>query len=409
MRRARPRAARGGSRVGERFEAVVGPVAHGGHCVVRLEGTGGPAAEPGGRPRVVFVRHAIPGERVVVEITEGTDGDRFWRGDAVEVLEASPDRVQPPCPFAAPGRCGGCDFQHVTLERQRELKAVVVREQLSRLAGIDAPVEVEPVPGDEEGLRYRTRIQWATGAHGERGLRKHRSRDVVPVDDCRIAREDARAVDRAAPRTDGRTASPAAAPATVTERVSVPSRGHHDFQVASDGFWQVHAGVPSVLVATVLELLEPQPGETALDLYSGVGLFARFLADAVGAEGRVLAVEGDRTASGHAESNLAGLPGVDVRCGAVDQVLAGELPAAYDSTDLVVLDPPREGAREPVVERVVARGPRAVAYVACDPAALARDLATFARLGYGLRSLRAFDAFPMTHHVECVALLEKSR
>jgi tRNA/tmRNA/rRNA uracil-C5-methylase (TrmA/RlmC/RlmD family) len=401
MRRPRPRAARGGSRVGERFEAVVGPVAHGGHCVVRLEGTGaGPDGAPAARPRVVFVRHAIPGERVVVEITEGTDGDRFWRGDAVEVLEASPERVVPPCPFAGPGRCGGCDFQHVTLSRQRDLKADVVREQLFRLAGIDAAVDVEPVPGDEHGLRYRTRIQWATGAHGERGLRKHRSREVVPVDDCRITRTDARAVER----SGSRAAAPAA---TVTERVAVPGWGEHSFAVAADGFWQVHAGVPSVLVRTVLEMLAPRPGETALDLYSGVGLFARFLADAVGPAGRVLSVEGDRTASRHSQANLAGLPGVDVRCGAVDQVLAGELPAAYRSADLVVLDPPREGAREPVVEQVVARAPRAVAYVACDPAALARDLATFARLGYGLRTLRAFDAFPMTHHVECVALLER--
>src|ERR1700754_4423356 len=129
--RPRPRKARGGSRVGERFEAVVGPIAHGGHCIVRLEGT---VDGPSDRPRVGFVRHTIPGERVVVEITEGTDGDRFWRGDAVEVLDASPHRVEPHCAYAGPGRCGGCDFQHVALPRQRELKAEVVREQLSWLA-----------------------------------------------------------------------------------------------------------------------------------------------------------------------------------------------------------------------------------------------------------------------------------
>ncbi len=119
---------------------VVERVAHGGHCVARLHATDGPG-------RVVFVRHALPGERVVVEITEGTDGDRFWRGDAVEVPEPSPDRVDPPCPYAGPGRCGGCDFQHVTLARQRSLKADVVREQLSRLAGLELDVTVELVPG----------------------------------------------------------------------------------------------------------------------------------------------------------------------------------------------------------------------------------------------------------------------
>lgn len=390
--RPRQRKARGASRVGERFEAVVGPVAHGGHCVVRLE------------ERVVFVRHAIPGEKVVVEITEGTDGDRFWRGDAVEVLEASQDRVPPPCPYAGPGLCGGCDFQHVSLSRQRELKAAVVREQLSRLADTQVAVDVEAVPGDQHGLRYRTRVQWATGPRGVRGLRKYRSHDVIPVEDCLITRTDARAVTRAGTTLDRQSATSGA---VVTERVTVPPYGERAFAVDADGFWQVHPGAPRVLVSAVLDALAPKPGETVLDLYSGVGLFARFLAEAVGPTGRVLSVEGDRTASKHARTNLAGLPGVTVECGAVDRVLASPLPPAFSSADLVVLDPPREGARALVVEQVVERAPRAVAYVACDPAALARDVATFQKFGYHLRSLRAFDIFPMTHHVECVALISR--
>jgi tRNA/tmRNA/rRNA uracil-C5-methylase (TrmA/RlmC/RlmD family) len=391
--RPRQRKARGESRVGERFEAVVGPVAHGGHCVVRLE------------ERVVFVRHAIPGERVVVEVTEGTDGDRFWRGDAVEVLEASPDRVQPPCPFAGPGLCGGCDFQHVALPRQRDFKAAVVREQHTRLADTQVHTDVDPVPGDEEGLRYRTRIQWASGPGGVRGLRKYRSHEVVPVDDCRITRPDARAVIRAGTTLDRQSATTGT---VVTERVTVPPYGERSFAVEADGFWQVHPGAPRALVSSVLEVLEPRAGEVVLDLYAGVGLFARFLAEAVGPTGQVLAVEADRTASRHAQANLAGLPGVAVECGPVDRVLASALPPAYSSVDLVVLDPPREGARALVVEQVVERAPRAIAYVACDPAALARDVATFRKFGYHLRTLRAFDIFPMTHHVECVALLERT-
>ena len=156
-----------------------------------------------------------------------------------------------------------------------------------------------------------------------------------------------------------------------------------------------------VLVETVLDFLRPQPGESALDLYAGVGLFARFLADLVGPGARVVAVEGDRRACGHARTVLGGA--ARVSRGRVDQVLA----ASYDEPfDLVVLDPPREGAGRTVVEQVVARGPRAVAYVACDPAALARDVFTFAEHGYRVSRLRAFDLFPMTHHVECVALLE---
>jgi tRNA/tmRNA/rRNA uracil-C5-methylase (TrmA/RlmC/RlmD family) len=348
--------------VGERYDAVVGPVAHGGHCVVRL---------PEPEARVVFVRHAIPGERVTLEITEGTEGDRFWRADAVAVLKPSPDRVTPPCPYAGPDACGGCDFQHVSLSRQRLLKAEVVREQLSRLAGLEVAVTVEPVPGDQEGLRWRTRQRFVPLPGGGHGMRKHRSHDVVAVDDCLIA---------------------GATPSYLVRGVP--------FEVAAEtGFWQVHPGAPAVLVETVLEMLAARPGESVLDLYAGVGLFARFLADAVGPSGAVTLVEGDAEACRHAVVNV---PAADVHSGDVGRVLAS---GAASSADLVVLDPPRTGAKRAVVEQVVDRRPRAVAYVACDPAALARDVAIFAEHGYVLSALRAFDAFPMTHHVECVALL----
>ncbi|GAA1542590.1 TRAM domain-containing protein [Nocardioides humi] len=347
---------------GRRFEAEVGPVAHGGHCVARVQ------------DRVVFVRHALPGERVVLEITEGTEGDRFWRGDAVEVLVSSPERVAAPCPYAGPGRCGGCDFQHVALPAQRDLKAAVVREQLRRVARLDVEVSVEAVPGDEDGLRWRTRQRYVDLPGGGRGMRQHRSHDVVAVDQCLLE-------------------APAGPSYEVRGRV---------FEVPDGGFWQVHPGAPEALVGAVLEALDPRPGEAALDLYAGVGLFSRFLAEAVGPSGRVAAVEGDRAASALSERNC---PGVLVRAGDVGGVLAGGLPPEWDRADLVVLDPPRAGAKRAVVEQVVRRGPRAVAYVACDPAALARDVAIFAEHGHRLASLRAFDLFPMTHHVECVALL----
>ncbi|WP_036553754.1 class I SAM-dependent RNA methyltransferase [Nocardioides insulae] len=376
--------------MGERFQVEVGPVAHGGHCVARVE-TGRTVEDREGRPvperRVVFVRHALPGEQVVVEITEGTDGDRFWRGDAVEVLAASADRVSPPCPYAGPGRCGGCDFQHGALPAQRELKAAVVTEQLARLAGIDLEVTVEAVPGDEDGLRWRTRQAYAELPDGVpgRGMRKHRSHEVIPVEECLLATRDARAP----------------VPGTRVETVTAAGR-RHEFRVAADGFWQVHPGAPRTLVETVLDLLRPVAGESVLDLYAGVGLFAAFLADAVGESGRVVAVEGDPAASAYSRDNV---PTASVTAGDVATVLASSYPGAVD---LVVLDPPREGARRAVVEQVIGRLPRAVAYVACDPAALARDVAIFAEHGYRLERLRAFDLFPMTHHVECVALLTKT-
>jgi tRNA/tmRNA/rRNA uracil-C5-methylase (TrmA/RlmC/RlmD family) len=343
----------------------VGPVAHGGHFVARLP-------EPDNR--VVFVRHALPGERVVVEITDGTEGDRFWRADAVSVSVASPDRVAAPCRFAGPGGCGGCDFQHVSVARQRRLKADVVREQLRRLAGLDVEVEVEAVPGDVEGLGWRTRQRYVELPGGRRGMRQHRSHAVVEIDECLI------------------------------ESPSVPTHDVHErhFDVADDGFWQVHPGAPEVLVDAVLDALGVRPGDRALDLYAGVGLFARFLAERVGESGRVVAVEADADAAGRAGTNLADHPAAEVTAGPVEAVLD----AGYDEPfDLVVLDPPRTGAKRVVVEQVAARAPRTVVYVACDPGALARDVAIFAEHGYRLDTLRAFDLFPMTHHVECVARL----
>ncbi len=387
--------------MGERFEAEVGPVAHGGHCVARL---------PEPESRVVFVRHALPGERVVLEITEGTDGDRFWRGDAVSVLTASPDRVAAPCPVSGPGLCGGWDFQHVAVPAQRSLKTTVVREQLVRLGRLDpdadlvAGLQVEAVPvagRRDDGLRWRTRQRYAALPDGRPAMRAHRSHHLVPLEDCLIAVDEA--------RPDGAQRGQLAEEGSqrpsrdLVEHTVTAAGQRHVFTAAADGFWQVHPDAPRVLVETVLELLGPQQGERALDLYAGVGLFARFVGELTGA--RVVSVEADRTACQHARANLAPLEAAVVECGPTDRVLREGFDEPFD---LVVLDPPREGAKRGVVEQVVDRRPRAVAYVACDPAALGRDVAIFAEHGYAITAIRAFDLFPMTHHVECVALLEKT-
>jgi len=339
------------------------------------------------------VRHALPGEHVTVEITE--DSGRFLRGDAVDVSVPSPRRVQAPCPLAHPGGCGGCDFQHVELAEQRRLKASVVAEQLARLAKLEREVVVEPVPGDQDGLFWRTRMQYVHLPGGDKGLRKHRSHDVVLVDRCLIAHPDARGSDAREPDRSG----------PVVEQVET-SFGSHRFTVAGDGFWQVHPGAPRVLVETVLGMLAPAAGERALDLYAGVGLFSAFLADVVGPSGSVTVIESDGQAAELAKENLARRSQVSVLRDRVDRAMH-RLSRAGDpeTVDLVVLDPPRVGAKRQVVRAIADLAPRAVAYVACDPASLARDLAYFAEFGYRLEDLRAFDLFPMTHHVECVALV----
>ncbi|MEP6855687.1 MAG: TRAM domain-containing protein [Pedococcus sp.] len=418
-------------RVGDEVEVEVGPIAHGGFCIARHEG------------RVVFVRHALPGERVRVRVTEARDGQRFVRADCVAVLTASEHRVTAPCPYAAPGLCGGCDFQHVQVAHQRDLKAMVVREQFSRVAKLEVEVVVEPVPGDHDGLGWRTRVEFAVDEVGRAGLRQHRSHDVVPVDTCLIA--DARilatgvlrghwdgeqAVDVVAP-SEGeavvvRVPSGEAEAPTVVEHVEGGSFVA-DFEVAARGFWQVHPGAAGTFVETVLGMLRPGEGETALDLYSGVGLFAAALGEAVGPQGKVVAVESDSGAVAAAAGNLAQYPSVlairarvddafgvarasrsgpDGRRGQRSRKLRRH-PLLPLAVDLVVLDPPRTGAGKDIVAQVAGLSPRAVAYVACDPAALARDTSYLRGAGYELRELRAFDAFPMTHHVECVALFER--
>jgi len=313
------------------IELEVGSVAAGGGCVGRA---------PDGR--VVFVRHSLPGERVRARVT--AEASSFLRADAIEVLDASPDRVERVCPHAGPGRCGGCDFQHVALPAQRRLKEDLVAEQLSRLAGLDLRVPVEEVPGAPGGLGWRTRVGFAVDAEGTVGLHRHRSHELVPVDRCPIATDgvnDARVpsvswkgarqlevlaspdggtavvlVDTGKHRIDGlptldvglvwkgRTLRP-------PDHVAFEVAGNH-FDVGAGVFWQVHPQAAATLTRVVLEGLEPRRGERVADLYAGAGLFTVALARAVGPAGSVVAVERSGPAVADLGRNTAGLDRIEV-------------------------------------------------------------------------------------------------
>jgi tRNA/tmRNA/rRNA uracil-C5-methylase (TrmA/RlmC/RlmD family) len=171
-------------------------------------------------------------------------------------------------------------------------------------------------------------------------------------------------------------------------------------------FWQVHPAAADLLAGLVGEILRPQPGDVALDLYCGAGLFAGALASAVGPSGTVIGIESDRAAVRDARHNLRDTPWARIHRGDVAEVLGH---AGWDQASLAVLDPPRTGVARPVLGQLLRPGTalRRVAYVSCDPATLARDIAVFAEAGWELGALRAFDAFPMTHHVECVATLTR--
>ncbi len=392
----------------------VGPIAHGGHCVARIDG------------QVVFVRHALPGERVLIRITDRSKS--YLRADAIEVLEPAPGRVDPPCQYA--GACGGCDFQHVDPMVQRSLLGEVVREQLQRLASIDWAGEVEALEPD--ALGWRTRVQFAVDGAGRPGLRRHRSHDIVPIDRCLIAHPDlpdvlarswdAQTVEAIVSSTgerllvtngtidddleaavDGVVAEDGTTRGgrgTLTERV-----GDTDFRVSGSGFWQVHPAAASTLVGAVLTAAAAREGDVIADLYAGVGLFTAFLAEAVGEAGTVVSVESDQRAGRDARRNLHGAPQVKLVGQTVERALREGSVGVH--ADVVVLDPPRTGAKK-VAAEIAALAPRRIVYVACDPAALARDVASFAKHGYRLADVRAFALFPMTHHVECVATLVKA-
>ncbi|MEV0255377.1 class I SAM-dependent RNA methyltransferase [Streptomyces sp. NPDC050732] len=430
------------SLIGQEYEVEIGPVAHGGHCIARTD-----------EGQVLFVRHALPGEKVVARVTEGEEGARFIRADAVEILTPSKDRVEAPCPYAGPGRCGGCDWQHAKPGAQRRLKGEVIAEQLKRLAGL-TPEEagwdgtVMPAEGDKlppgEVPSWRTRVQYAVDAStGKAGLRRHRSHEVEPIEHCMIAAEGVSELgieqrdwtgmasveaiaatgsqDRQvilAPRPGARLPIVELDKPVSVMRVGEKDGGVHrvhgrpfvreradgrTYRVGSGGFWQVHPKAAETLMLAVMQGLTPRKGESALDLYCGVGLFAGALADRVGEKGAVLGIESSKRAVEDARHNLASFDRVRIEQGKVESVLPR---TGITEVDLIVLDPPRAGAGKQTVRQLAGLGARRIAYVACDPAALARDLGYFREGGYRVRTLRAFDLFPMTHHVECVAILE---
>jgi tRNA/tmRNA/rRNA uracil-C5-methylase (TrmA/RlmC/RlmD family) len=391
---------------------------------VRIErpATGGGVgrAEDG---RVIFVRHSLPGELVRVAITETTS--KFYRGDAVDVLETSPERVTAPCPYARPGGCGGCDLQHASADAQRSWKSALVEEHLRRIAGVERDVTVIASPMVEAS---RTRLRCAVDEDGELSLRVARSHDLVPIDSCWISSREfdeafahpwrgaeeveLRAIGTGEPfavvRRDEergttfevRSLSGSTLDPSTHSRVSV---GGHVYRVGPMSFWQSHRDAPQVLLDTVLEFANVASGDDVTDLFSGVGLFSVPLAKRVGPSGRVTAVESSPYAVRDARENATGLPHLKVREWSVT-------PRSVNDTvreeSIVVLDPPRHGLAKGVADAIARRRPRRAVYVSCDAATFARDLKIFLGHGFVLSDLRIFDLFPMTEHIELVALLD---
>ena len=389
--------------VGQRFVVTIEKIAHGGHFIARHLGA------------VIFVRHAIPGEEVEIEIT-GT-GSSFNRADVVSVKSPSPDRVTAPCQFAHRSGCGGCDFQHISLSRQRELKADVITEQFARIAKKELRIEVEEVGG---ALGYRTRFNAVTTRDGALGFRQARSNKVVPVSNCRILQPEINyqelsnrkwkgdlQVEVSYSSTAERTIATGylrdESPVRTSEGPDIATYKVNEFplEVSQRSFWQSHKEAPRVLTDAVLKYAAIKAGDHVLDLYGGVGLFSSQFLELVAESGRIDLVEGSKSATGDALRNFKDYLNVGIHTGDVEKILP-----RFSKADVIVLDPPREGAGKSVVASMVSLKPRTIVYVACDPAALARDTAYLEASGYELSQIRAFDLFPMTQHIESVALFQ---
>ncbi|MQY25194.1 23S rRNA (uracil(1939)-C(5))-methyltransferase RlmD [Nocardia sp. RB56] len=449
---------------------------------------------------MLFVRHGLPGELVRAEVTEDRGGS-FCRAEAVEILEASPDRVPATCPVSGPGGAGCCDFSFATPAAQRALKAAVVSEQLRRLAGWETEIEVEPIAdvasarvfrragsplsqgaamasrgrsirGDDgldagrsrtgsglaEGadtgrsadtaaeIGWRTRVRLAVDDAGRAGVHRYRSTDVIadlrcpqPVAGAMTGIGESRwtpgaelviavdgdghrhIVEIAPPAESGRgrpgqrgdrrhTAARRAAVHSAREQRVVEGTGRavqyvagRRWEVAATGFWQPHRAAALCYSDVIADWSDAGDGAVAWDLYAGAGVFAARLAEQVGPSGAVAAVESSRPAVADGVAALRDLPWIEPITARVERWVAEYGGAA---PEVVVLDPPRTGAGKDVIAALAAAGPARIVHVGCDPAAFARDVGLYREAGYRPARMRAFDAFPATHHVECLALLE---
>jgi len=405
----------------ETLELELTAMAHGGSALGRHEG------------RVIFVPYTIPGETVRVELVEARA--RWGRGRLLEIVDPSPHRVEPPCPYFGPDRCGGCHFQHIAYEAQAEYKREVVIDQLARLGGLH-DAKVQEIIGAEEPWAYRNHAQFNTTPEGQLGFLTADTHHVVPVEECLILdpllNELRAALDMEWPELHRLSLRCGSA---TGDRMAVFELNHYedfdievdfavscvilladgetvvlmgngyleeqvagrDFRISANSFFQVNTAGAEALVAMVRDSLAPAKDKRLLDLYCGVGLFGLSLADQVGS---VLGVESDPSAVADFHYNARGLDQIELIEGKVQSVLA----RINEPVDLVLLDPPRSGAGQAVTGQIARLQPRRIAYVSCDPATLGRDARHLVENGYLLQEVHPVDLFPQTYHVESVAL-----
>lgn len=410
-------------------------LSHNGEGVARIEG------------KATFIPFAIPGETVDAEITEIRK--TYLRARLTEVLQASPDRTEPPCPYYS--QCGGCAYQHVSYPRQLQMKRKVVQDALKRIGAIE--IEVEPTLGMVYPWRYRNKVEWHIGTLGGRlsmGYFRPGSRELVAVDTCLLISQEMEDISRYL-RDDlanlrvlegcGITVRQSSYDQEIMlvfsgtgvrnidyarllnhrEVASIYSledgklQLHYgdsvlkerirdiDFEISPLAFFQVNPDQTKILVDKILEFGFLQPGDSLLDAYCGTGSIALNAAKLVR---KVVGVENNRQAIKDAKRN-AYANGI-TNCQFIKGACEAIVPSLDEHFDVVVLDPPRAGCQRELIDAVIKIEPQRIVYVSCNPATLARDLAIFAQIDYRVATVQPIDMFPQTSHVEVVTLLTRS-
>ena len=410
MTRESTRAPRGASPPAGELTLITGAPANGGSCVAHHEG------------RVVFVRYALPGERVRVRVT--ADRGSYWHAEVIEVIEPADGRTASLCPIAGVDGAGCCDLAFAVPEVARALKAEVVSNQLERLGGHRWSGEAEPLSGSGP-TGWRTRVRLDVGADRRPGFHRYHSDDLVT--DLRCAQLPAGMLDGIAETEwpmgaqlhvalddDGarhvvRTLRQGKRTATkvIQGRYEAVQRvAGRSWQVPVTAFWQAHRDAAATYSDLVADWAAAGSGMSAWDLYGGAGVFAAVLGAAVGPSGRVLSVDTSRASTRAARAALADLTQVQIVTDSVRRALAAQEGSA-SRADVAVLDPPRAGAGREIIDLLSAAGVPRVVHIGCEAASFARDIGIYLGHGYAVEKIRVFDAFPLTHHAESVALLTR--
>jgi len=408
----------------DEYEVIPTALVYGGDALARL---------PDGR--AVFIPFALPDEKIRIRLVE--DKERYARGEILEIVSPSPKRVQPRCTHY--GDCGGCHYQHIPYQEQIKIKQSILIDQLERIGKIPDPPVQEIIPSLKD-WNYRNYIQFHISENGEPGFLKHRSKQLIPIQECHLPEESLNQVwpafsleyipglDLISLRSgdegqDTLVVLQSSDPKPIEFTVDVPLSAVHQgpggeivlagddftiipvnefpFVVSAGSFFQVNTGTAGLLVDFLLERLPLEAETIILDVYCGVGLFSAFIAPRVS---KVIGIESDIKAGEDFSYNLSGFDNVEFYNSPAEEVL----PFLDLSPDIILLDPPQEGITKTVLDSVVILNPDLIVYISCDPATLARDAARLIKQGYSLLESTPIDMFPQTLNIESINIFQSA-